>query len=112
MNQVLFWVEESMELLSNWVLDPFLSRIDGEINGFAWGLKVTNGGRERELLFYLEWAGMSRSQKRDVGEDDDGFKYPLSPNGHLSAAVPYCGSASLQVRQYRTSQDNKGKSEV
>ena len=47
-----------------------------------------------------------------VGEEEDGYKYPLSPNGHLSAAVPYCGSASLQVRQYRTSQDNKGKSEV
>ena len=35
-----------MELLSNRVLDPFLSRIDGEINGFAWGLEVNNGGRE------------------------------------------------------------------
>ena len=37
-----------MELLSNRVLDPFSSRIDGEINGFAWGLEVNNGGRERE----------------------------------------------------------------
>ena len=42
-----------MELLSNRVLDPFLLRIDGEINGFTCGLKVTNGGRER-LLFVLD----------------------------------------------------------
>ena len=84
MKQVLFWVEESMELLSNRVLDPFLSRIDGEINGIAWGLKVNNGGREREPLFCFEPAGMSRSQKRDVGEEEDGYKYPLNPNDHLS----------------------------
>ena len=55
---------------------------------------------------------MSRSQKRDVGEEEDGYKYPLSPNGHLSTTVPYCGSASLQVWQYHTYQDNKGESEV
>ena len=35
-----------MELLSNQVVDSFPSRIDGEINGFAWGLEVNNGGRE------------------------------------------------------------------
>ena len=48
MNQVLFRVGESMELLSNEVLDHFPSRIDGKINGFAWGLEVNNGGEERE----------------------------------------------------------------
>ena len=108
-NQVLFWVEKSMELLSNRVFNPFLSRIDGEINGFAWGLKVTNGGREREreLLFYFERAGMNKRKKITVGEEEDGYKYPLSPNGHLSHS-----SASLQVRQCCTSQDSKGKSEV
>ena len=37
-----------MELLSNQVLDPFSLRIDGEINGFTWGLEVNNGARERE----------------------------------------------------------------
>ena len=41
MNQVLFRVEESVDLLSNRVWDLFLSRIDGEINGEAWELKVT-----------------------------------------------------------------------
>ena len=45
-NQVLFRVRESMELLSNRVLDPFSSGIDGKINGCAWGLEVNNGGRE------------------------------------------------------------------
>ena len=34
-NQVLFRVEESMELLSNRVLDLFSSRIDGKINEFV-----------------------------------------------------------------------------
>ena len=53
MNQVLFEVGESMELLSNRVLDPFPSRIDGEINGFAWGLELNNGGRERERLLSI-----------------------------------------------------------
>ena len=57
-----------MELLSNRVLDPFLSRIDGEPS-----------------------AGMSRRKKSDVGEEEDRYKYPLSPNGHLSH-----GSAALQ----------------
>ena len=62
---------------------------------------------ERELLFYFEPLGMNRSQKRDVGEEEDGYKYPLSPNGHLSH-----GSVMAQVRQCRTRQDSKGKSEV
>ena len=48
MNQVLFRVGESIEMLSNRVFDPFPSKIDGEINGFVWGLEVNNGGRERE----------------------------------------------------------------
>ena len=52
---------------------------------------------ERELLFYFGRARMSRSQKRDVGDEKDGYKYPLSPNGHLSR-----GSATTQVWQCRT----------
>ena len=35
-------------MLSYQVLDPYPSRIDGEINGFAWRLEVNNGVRERE----------------------------------------------------------------
>ena len=62
---------------------------------------------ERELLFYFGQAGMSRRKKRAIGEEKNGYKYPLSPNGHLSH-----GSASLQVRQCRTMKDSKGKSEV
>ena len=72
-----------MELLSNRVLDPFPSRIDGEINGFAWGLEVNNGGRER-APFLFGRAGINRRRKRDVGEEVDRYKYPLSPNSHLS----------------------------
>ena len=37
------------------------------------GHKVNNGR-----------AKMSRRKKRDVGEEEDGYKYPLCPNGHLS----------------------------
>ena len=83
MNQVFFIVGELMELLSNRILDPFPSRIDGEINGFAWGLEVNNGVRER-ATFLFGHARISRRRKRDVGEEEDGYKYPLGPNGHLS----------------------------
>ena len=51
------------------------------------GLRSTMEG-EREFLFCFELAGMSRSQERDIGEEEDGYKYHLSPNSHLS-----CGSA-------------------
>ena len=96
-----------MELLSNRVLDPFPSRIDGEINEFAWGLKVNNGGREGEAPFYFGWAGVRKKRKRAIGEEGEGYKYPPTPNSHLSH-----GSAAAQVRQCRTMQDSKGKSEV
>ena len=47
------------------------------------GLEVNNGVRER-APFLFGHAGMSRRKKRDVREGEDGYKYPLSPNGHLS----------------------------
>ena len=47
------------------------------------GLRSTMEG-ERELLFLFGYAGMSRRKKRDIGEEEDGYKYPLSPNDHLS----------------------------
>ena len=50
------------------------------------------GERERELLFCFGRAGMSRRKKIAIGEKEDGYKYPLSPNGHLSH-----GSAMTQV---------------
>ena len=40
-------------MLSNRVLDPFSSRIDREINGFAWGLEVNNEVRERAPTLFL-----------------------------------------------------------
>ena len=62
---------------------------------------------------------MSGREKRDVGEEGERYKYP-QPQRSLkswqcrgsSAAVPHYGSASLQVRYYRTRQDSKNKSEV
>ena len=55
---------------------------------------------------------MSRRKKITVGEEEDGYKYPLSPNGHLSVVVPHYDSVTLQVQQCYTCQDSKGKSEV
>ena len=51
-----------MELLSNRVLNPFPSRIDGEINGFAWGLEVNNGVSEIELLLCFECAEVRKKR--------------------------------------------------
>ena len=61
------------------------------------GLRSTMEG-ERELFFCFGRAGMSRRKKMAVGKEEDGYKYPLSPNGHLSAAALHYDSASLQVR--------------
>ena len=71
--------------------------------------------RERELLFCFGRAEVRKKRQSTVGKEGEGYKYSPTPNGHLShgsAAVPHCGSASLQVRQCRTTQDSKGKSEV
>ena len=38
----------------------------------------------RGLLFCFGRAGMSRRKKIAIGEEEDGYKYPLNPNGHLS----------------------------
>ena len=76
MNQVLFRVGESIELLSNRVLDPFSSRIDGKINEFAWRLEVNNRGRERELLLYFGRAEVRKKRQSTVGKEGEGYKYP------------------------------------
>ena len=68
-----------MELLSNQVLDPFPSRIDGEINGFAWGLEVNNGVREREPLLCFECAEVRKKGAGlfvTVGKERDRYIYP------------------------------------
>ena len=66
-----------MELLSNRVLDPFPSRINGEIIRFAWGLEVNNGGREKELLLYFERAEVRK--KRQVTTGKEGKRYIYTP---------------------------------
>ena len=45
---------------------------------------LMEGEGERELLFCFGRARMSRRKKISVREEEDGYKYPLSPNGHLS----------------------------
>ena len=76
-----------MEMLSYHVLDPYPSRIDGEINGFAWGLEVNNGVRDRELLLYFECAEVRKKGAGwfiTIGKERERYIYPLSPNGHLN----------------------------
>ena len=45
---------------------------------------LMEGERERAPFFCFGRAGMSRRKKRAVGEEEDRYKYPLGPNGHLS----------------------------
>ena len=61
------------------------------------GSRSTMEGVRGRAPFLFGRAGMSRRKKRDVGEEEDGYKYPLSPNGHLSRGMPWlkCGSVSL-----------------
>ena len=70
------------------------------------GLRSTMEG-ERELLLYFRSAEMRKKRQSTVGKEGEGYKYPATPNGHLSH-----GSAMAQVRQCRTTQDSKGKIEV
>ena len=51
-----------MKMLSYQVVDPYPSRIDGKINGFAWGLEVNNGVRDRALLLYFEHFEVSKKR--------------------------------------------------
>ena len=68
-----------MELLSNRFLDHFPLRIDGEINEFAWGLEVNNGGRERELLLYFGRAEVRKKRQSTIGKEEKWYKYPQPP---------------------------------
>jgi hypothetical protein len=75
-----------VDLHSNHFWDLSLSRIDGEINGEAWKLKVTNGGEKDGSIFCFRRSELRLKRERDVAEDRKKYKYPLSTNGHLSAA--------------------------
>jgi hypothetical protein len=77
-------------------LASFLSRIDGGINGVAWELKVCQWRRERRALVLFLQTETGRKKERAVGRRGKRYKYPLGPNGHLSAALPLsrCGTAA------------------
>ena len=62
---------------------------------------------EREAPFCFGRARVRKKRQRAIGEEGEGYKYPLAPNSHLSR-----DSAMAQVRQCHTMQDSKGKSEV
>ena len=76
-------------MLSYQVVDPYPSRIDGKINGFAWGLEVNNGvrERERELLLYF---GHSEVRKKRAGYRWGGREkvyIPPSPQRSLKSQI-------------------------
>ena len=54
MNQVLFRVRESKDLLSNRVWDLFLTRLDGEIKGECLGAQGHQWRREKGTLLFLD----------------------------------------------------------
>ena len=47
---------------------------------------------EREAPFCFGRAGVRKKRQRAIGEEGEGYKYPLAPNGHLSH-----GNAVAQV---------------
>ena len=85
MNQVLFRVGKSMELLSNQVWDPFPSRIDGKSMDLLEGLRSTMEG-DRERAPTLLWT--CSSEEEEAGNHWEGrekvYIYPPAPNDHLN----------------------------
>ena len=71
-------------MLSYQVLDPYPSRIDGEINGFAWGLEVNNRVRERELLLCFEHAEVMKKRAGCCWGGRGKVYIPPSPNDHFN----------------------------
>ena len=77
-----------MEMLSYQLLDPYPSRIDGEINRFAWGLKVNNEVRQRELLLSFECAEVRKKGAGwfiTVGKERERYIYPFRPQQSLKS---------------------------
>ena len=50
----------------------------------VWGLEVNNREKERGLLLCFGRAEVRKKRQRAIGEEGEGYKYPLAPNGHLS----------------------------
>ena len=60
---------------------------------------------ERELLLYFGRVEVRKKWQSTVGEEGEGYKYPLAPNGHLThdsaaAEVWQCLSSSATVPHY------------
>ena len=98
MNQVLFRVGESMELLSNRVLDPFPQGLMGKSMDLLGGLRSTMEGG-RELLLCFERAQVRKKRQIDSRWGGRGKVYiPLAPNGHRTQGVGRDGACGLKVR--------------
>ena len=93
---MLFRLLESVELLSNHFWHLFLSRIDGEVKGKAWELEGHQWRREEMSTCWFSSVWTIGEEERAVMEDREKYKYPLPPNGYLSAAVPLsrCGTTA------------------
>ena len=72
-------------MLSYQVLDPYPLRIDGEINGFAWGLEVNNGRREIELLLCFGRAQVRKKRHVTIEKERERYIYTPSPQRSLKS---------------------------
>ena len=86
-----------MDLLSNRVLEPFLSRIDGKITKECLEAQGHQWRRERTRNEQLGVGLHGRGGRKAVGEECERYKYPPTPNGQLSR-----GSAASQLQQCRS----------
>ena len=71
-----------MELLSNRVLDPFSQGLMEKSMDLLEDLMSLMEVERAPFLFWTSWNEQKEEDSR--WEEDDGYKYPISPNGHLS----------------------------
>jgi hypothetical protein len=51
--------------------------------------RCANGGRERRALVYFHLSEPLGKKREPLWKIGKGINTPLSPNGHLSAAIPH-----------------------
>ena len=85
-----------MYLLSNRVLHLFLLRVDGEINGEIWELKVTNEGERDEYFSVLGRTGRFRGRRETLERKGKGINTPSPQRSLKSLGVALSHKARQQ----------------